>query len=231
MLSNPLFGIIISLLAFNIGLYIYKKTKLAILNPILISISIIVVILLRFNIPLEIYNNGGKLISFFLGPATVVLAIPMYKQLPALKSHMKAIIIGITTGVITSITAVALLSKLFDLEHRLKLSLIPKSITTPIGIAVSESLGGLTPIAVIAIIITGIIGAVIAPLICKTFKIHHSVAKGIAIGTSSHAVGTSKALEMGETEGAMSSLSIALTGVITVLLAPLLINIFSLINL
>ncbi|QXM06594.1 LrgB family protein [Crassaminicella indica] len=231
MLDNPLFGIIVSLLSFNIGLYIYKKTKLAILNPILISIFIIITILLYFNIPLEVYNKGGNLISFFLGPATVVLAIPMYKQVPALRSHMTAIIIGITTGVITSITVVALLAKLFDLENRLKLSLIPKSITTPIGIAVSNSLGGLTSIAVIAIIITGIIGAVIAPLICKALKINHSVAKGIAIGTASHAVGTSKAFEMGETEGAMSSLSIALAGIITVLLAPLLINLFSLINL
>lgn len=230
-LDNVLFGIIISLLAFNIGLCIYKKTKLSVFNPILISIFIIVFILLHFHIPLETYNHGGKIISFFLGPATVVLAIPMYKQLPQLKSHAKAISIGIITGVITSITVVFLLSKVFRLKDSLQLSLIPKSITTPIGIAVSESIGGITPITVISIIITGIIGAIIAPFVCKIFKINHKVAKGIAIGTASHAVGTSKALEMGETEGAMSSLSIALAGFITVLFAPLFVHLFYLINL
>ncbi|TCO74759.1 LrgB family protein [Marinisporobacter balticus] len=224
LLDNALFGIIISLLAFNFGLFIYKKTKLSVFNPILISIFIIVFILLHFDIPLETYDKGGKIISFFLGPATVVLAIPMYKQLPQLKNHAKAISIGIITGVITSITVVFLLSKIFRLTDSLLRSLIPKSITTPIGIAVSESVGGIPPITVICIIITGILGAIIAPFVCKTFKIHHKVAKGIAIGTASHAVGTSKALEMGETEGAMSSLSIALTGFITVLFAPLFVH-------
>nr|WP_129600528.1 LrgB family protein [Anaerophilus nitritogenes] len=231
MLNHHFFGIIISLITFNIGLFIYKKTKLPILNPILISILLIVGILLNFEIPLESYDKGGRLISFFLGPATVVLAIPMYKQLPVLKKHIKAILIGISGGVITSISVVIALAKAFELDHTLKLSLIPKSITTPIGIAISESLGGISSIAVIAIIITGILGAIMAPFICKIFKIHHSVAKGIAIGTSSHAVGTSKALEMGETEGAMSSLSIALAGVITVFLAPLFVRIFSYFNL
>nr|WP_330375364.1 LrgB family protein [Inediibacterium massiliense] len=226
-MDNYFFGILISLITFNIGLFIYKKTKLPILNPILISILLTVGVLLNFEIPLETYNKGGKIISFFLGPATIVLAVPMYKQLPALKRHMKAILIGISGGVITSISVVILLAKVFQLDHSLKLSLVPKSITTPIGIAISESLGGMGSIAVIAIIITGILGAIMAPFICKIFRIHHSVAKGIAIGTSSHAVGTSKALEMGETEGAMSSLSIALAGLITVFLAPLFVRIFS----
>lgn len=191
----------------------------------------IIFILLRFHIPLASYHQGGKIISFFLGPATVILAIPMYKQLPTLKNHMKAILIGITTGVITSITVVHLLAKFAGLDTKLILSLLPKSITTPIGIAVSESVGGMISITVMAIIVTGIFGAMIAPSVCKLFRIHHPVAKGIAIGTASHAVGTSKALEMGETEGAMSSLSIALAGVITVLLVPLFTYLLALIGL
>ncbi|WZL72283.1 LrgB family protein [Clostridiaceae bacterium 35-E11] len=220
-LNHPLFGILFSLLAFNIGLFVYKKTKLPLFSPILISILMIIFILLHFHIPLAFYHKGGKMISFFLGPATVILAIPMYKQLPTLKNHMKAIFIGIITGVLTSITIVHLLAKFMGLDARLTLSLLPKSITTPIGIAVSESLGGMTSITVMAIIVTGIFGAMIAPSVCRIFRIRHSVAKGIAIGTASHAVGTSKALEMGETEGAMSSLSIALAGVATVLIVPL----------
>lgn len=223
-LNTPLFGVIISIMAFEIGLYIYRKTKIAIFNPLLISIPLIVIFLLKFNISLEVYNKGGGLISFFLGPATVILAVPLYKQFKIFKANALPIIVGITIGSITAIVSVSFLSKLFGLSDNISRSLIPKSITTPIGIEVSQQIGGIPSITVTAIIITGILGAVIGPVIFKIFRIKDKVAVGVALGTAAHAIGTSKAIEIGETEGAMSGLAIGIAGLITVILVPLLIG-------
>lgn len=220
-IDTPNFGILISVIMFEIGLYINKKTKIPLFHPLLISIGLIIITLLVFDIPLESYEKGGNMISFFLGPATVILAVPLYKQINLLKEHTMPILIGILAGVITSVISVIGLTKLFGYEEDMIYSMIPKSITTPIGIEVSDTIGGIPSITVVAIIVTGIVGAVIAPFICKLFKIKNNVAIGIAIGTSSHAVGTSKAMEMGETEGAMSGLAIGLAGLLTALLVPI----------
>ncbi|WP_432403531.1 LrgB family protein [Wukongibacter sp. M2B1] len=220
-LNTPLFGVIISIVAFEIGLYIYRKTKIAVFNPLLISIGLIVTFLLKFNISLDTYNSGGSLISFFLGPATVILAVPLYKQFKIFKDNVVPIIIGITMGTITAIVSVPLLAKLFGLSEDISKSLIPKSITTPIGIEVSKQVGGIPAVTVVAIIITGILGAIIAPVIFKIFKVKDKVAVGISLGTGAHAIGTSKAIEIGETEGAMSGLAIGIAGLITVILVPL----------
>ena len=219
--ENTLFGIIISLLAFEAGLFIYKKTKFPLFNPLLIAIALVIGFLLIFNIDVDIYNKGGQFINMFLGPATVVLAVPLYKQLHLLKKHLLPILIGILLGSSIGISAVILLANIFGLEKVLTISLLSKSVTTPIGIEITNQLGGLAPVTVLAIIISGILGSILGPILCKKFKIHDKVAIGIAIGTASHAVGTSKALELGETEGAMSSLSIGITGIMTVFLAPL----------
>ncbi|SHG92012.1 LrgB family protein [Tepidibacter thalassicus] len=226
LINTPLFGILISIIAFEFGIFINKKTKLAIFNPLLISILTIIIFLLKFNINLSVYNKGANFISFFLSPATVILAVPLYKQLNILKSNLIPILIGISIGCITAIISVSFLIKLFNISNDIGLSLIPKSITTPIGIEVSRQIGGIPSITVVAIIITGILGAIIAPVVCKIFKIKNKIAVGIAIGTSSHALGTTKAMEIGEIEGAMSSLSIGIAGLITVFLAPALIKIF-----
>lgn len=222
LLDTPLFGVIISIIAFEIGLYVNRKTKLSLLNPLLVSILLIVVFLLKFDISLETYNKGGDLISFFLGPATVILAVPLYKQFQLLKENAVPILIGITAGCATAIISVLVLVDLFNLNGPIGISILPKSITTPIGIEVSKQIGGIPAVTVTAIIITGIVGTVIAPIVLKIFKIEDKVAAGIAIGTSSHALGTTKAVELGETQGAMSSLAIGVAGLITVLLAPLL---------
>jgi predicted murein hydrolase (TIGR00659 family) len=224
-INTPIFGILITIIAFEIGLFINKKTKVSIFNPLLISILIIITFLLKFNIDLDIYNKGANFISFFLGPATVILAVPLYKQLDLLKSNLISIVVGICVGCITAVVSVLYLIKLFNLTNSVGLSLVPKSITTPIGIEVSNNIGGIPSITVVAIIITGILGAVMGPFICKLFRIKDKIAVGIAIGTSSHALGTTKAIELGETQGAMSSLSIGIAGLITVFLAPLLIKI------
>lgn len=226
--SNILFGIVLSLLSFEIGLLIYKKTKMPIFNPLLIAIAIIIAVLVIFNIDFNSYNNGGQFINMFLGPATVVLAVPLYKQFHLLKENFVPIIIGIFVGCLVGIFSVIALCISFGIENVLTKSLLAKSVTTPIGIEITNQLGGLVPVTVLAIILSGIIGAVAGPTLCKLFKIKNELAIGIAIGTASHAVGTTKALELGETQGAMSSLSIGIAGIMTVFLAPICFNFITL---
>lgn len=219
--NNILFGIVLSLLAFEIGLYIYRKTKIPVFNPLLISICIVIIFLLAFNVDFETYNEGAKFINMFLGPSTVILAVPLYKQIELLKKHATSIIIGVLLGSLLGIFSVIGLSYIMGLDASLIKSLLPKSVTTPIGIELSNQLGGIVPITVLAIIISGITGAVLGPIICKLFKINDRVAIGVALGTAAHAVGTTKALELGETEGAMSGLSIGIAGIMTVFIAPI----------
>lgn len=224
-ISNSLFfGVGISLLGYEIGLLLKKKWKLAIFNPLLISILFVIGILSIFEIRYETYEEGAKYLSYLLTPATVCLAIPLYEQMELLKQHKKAIFIGIISGVLTSLVSVLLLCALFQFTHEQYVTLLPKSITTAIGMGVSKELGGIVTITVAVIIITGVLGNMIAETVCKVFRITHPVAKGIAIGTSAHAVGTAKALEMGEIEGAMSSLSIAVSGLLTVIGASIFTN-------
>jgi len=225
-LSSPLFGVMISLIAFEIGLLINKKTRKSFLNPLLIAIIIVILALKIFDISLQDYNKGGQIISFLLGPATVALAVPLYKNFTVLKKNALPIIAGIFSGSVVSITSIILLSKAFGLEAVLALSLVPKSVTTPIGIEVSKQLGGVPEITVAAIIITGITGAIMAQVVFSALKIKDKVAIGIAIGTSAHAVGTAKAIEMGEIEGGMSGLAIGVAGLITVIIAPIIVKVF-----
>ncbi|WP_297487175.1 LrgB family protein [uncultured Cetobacterium sp.] len=222
--NNPFFGLFISLIAFKIGKDVFNKFKLPIFNPILIAIIIIFIVMEAFNVPTSYYNKGGSILGFFIAPATVCLAIPLYKELDTLKKHYKIIITGALIGSITAMSSVIILGKILGIQDIILLSFVPKSITTPIGIDVSKLLGGIPAITVFAIMVTGITGNIFAPLMLKLFRIESAVAKGLGIGISSHAVGTSKAIEMGETEGAMSALSIVIAGVITIFLAPLLVQ-------
>lgn len=215
------FGIALTFFTFIIGLKIKARFKLAILNPILISFLLVALVLIIFEIDYESYNNGGKYISFLLTPATVSLAIPLYQQLGLLKKNIKAVLIAIGVGVITSLFSILLFSTLLKIDRVTYISLLPKSITTAIGIGISEELGGIPTITIISILITGITGNIIGEYICKMFKIKNPISVGLAIGTSAHAVGTSKALELGEVEGAMSSLSIAIAGLLTVVIGPI----------
>lgn len=225
-ISSPVFGVLISLAAYEIGVYIKDKIKLSIFNPLLIAIIILIVFLTKFNIKYDDYNNGGQVISFFLAPATVTLALPFYKKFSLFKKNALPILIGILSGSIAGIFCVIVLSRLFRLSNVLTVSLIPKSITTPIGMALSKQMGGMPSITVVAIIITGILGSIIGPFLYKILKFKDKVAMGIAMGACSHAVGTAKAMEIGEVEGAMSSLTMAISGILTVVLAPILWRIF-----
>lgn len=216
-LSNSVFfGAVISLFAYELGLILKKKFKRAVFNPLLIAIICVMGILIIFKIDYNDYNQGAKYISFLLTPATVCLAVPLYQQMELLKKNFRAVAVGILSGVITSMVSVLVLCKLFKLSHEQYVTLLPKSITTAIGMGVSEELGGIVTITVAVIIITGILGNVIAEFVFKIFCIKEPIARGLALGTASHAIGTAKAMELGEIEGAMSSLAIAVAGLLTV---------------
>ena len=214
--ASVFFGLFLSLLSYGAGVYLKRKFKLSIFNPLLISIILTILVLVIFRVDYEVYYDGAKYISYLLTPATVCLAIPLYEQLETLKKNWKAIIIGITSGVLASLVSILAMVVLFELSHEEYVTLLPKSITTAIGMDVSAELGGYVSITVAVIIITGVLGNVIGEAVLKLFRITDPVAKGIALGTASHAIGTSKAMELGEVEGALSSLSIVVAGIITV---------------
>ena len=209
--DSTFFCLAISLIGYEIGIILRQKTKLALCNPLLISIVFIIIILKVTNIKYEVYEDGSQLLNYLLTPSTVCLAIPLYQQMGLLKKNMKAILAGILSGVFTSLAGVWVFSTLFHLDKQIYATLLPKSITTAIGM-----LGGIVTITVAAIIITGIIGNMFGDVICRLCGIRHPIATGLAIGTATHAMGTAKAMEIGEIEGAMSSLSIAVAGLITV---------------
>lgn len=212
-------GVVVSLLTYEFGLWFKKKVKIAIFNPLLISVIAVMVFLVVFHIDYADYQEGAKYISYLLTPATVCLAVPLYEQFELLRKNLKAVIAGIISGVFTSMTCILVLALLFRFDHQQYVTLLPKSITTAIGMGVSEELGGYVTITVAVIIITGIFGYITADAVLKLFHIEEPIAKGIAIGSASHAVGTAKAMELGEIEGAMSSLSIAVSGILTVVAA------------
>lgn len=215
------FGITLSLVAYLVGTILHSRFKIFIFNPLLVSITISIITLYLLDIDYQSYNNGAKLLSDLLTPATVCLAIPLYEQIKPLKNNLTAIIIGIGSGVLSSAATILFLSLLFRLEHTQYVTLLPKSITTAIGIGLSQELGGYIAITVASIIITGLFGNIAGEALCRILRIKHPIAKGIAIGTSTHVMGTAKAMEIGEIEGAMSSLSVAVAGCMTVIVAIL----------
>lgn len=214
-------GIGATLIAYIIGLLLKKKFKLFIFNPLLVAIALCIALLAVTGIKYEDYNNGAQHISILLTPATVCLAIPLYEQLQLLRKNYVAILIGIASGVLTSGVTIFLMSLLFNLNHTQYVTLFPKSITTAIGIGLSQELDGYIAITVAAIMITGLFGNIAGDILCKILRIKNDVAQGIAVGTASHVMGTSKAMEMGAVQGAMSSLSVAVAGCMTVLSAIL----------
>ena len=224
LIESTFFGVMLSLAAYEIGLQMKKRFRIALFNPLLVAIVITIVVLIVCNVEYDIYYEGAKYISYLLTPATVSLAIPLYEQVTLLKGNWKAIVAGICSGVLTSGVSVLICCKIAGFSHEEYVTLLPKSITTAIGMDLSKELGGYATITVAVIIITGVFGNMIAETVCKVFRIEEPVARGIAIGTSSHAMGTTKAMEMGDIEGAMSSLSIAVAGLLTVVVASVFAN-------
>lgn len=214
--DSMFFGAALSIGTYILGVLIKRRWNFFLFNPLLLSITATISVLLILGIEYSEYNNSAKYITYLLTPATVALAIPLYEQISLLRKNLTAIIAGIASGVLTSSLSIFLMSLAFSLSHTQYVTLLPKSITTAIGISLSAELNGYIAITVSSIIITGLIGNIAGGLLCRLLRIKHPIAKGIAIGTSTHVMGTSKAMEIGEIEGAMSSLSIAVAGCMTV---------------
>ncbi|MDD7306513.1 MAG: LrgB family protein [Peptoniphilaceae bacterium] len=220
MFDNQYFGIILTFAAYEIGKWINSKVKSPVSNPLLIGIILVVGFLKITGISFESYKLGGDFIAFFIAPATVAMVIDLYESLDVLKKNFVPVMLGIIIGSIASMLTVIIVTKFMKFDKQLVTSLVPESITTAIAVSLSEEYKGIAALTAITVVIRGVVGAVIAPTITKIFKIKDPVAQGVAIGTSSHAAGTSEARKMGKIQGAFSGLSIAVAGLVTVFLMP-----------
>ncbi len=220
-LSSPLFGIALSIVAFRIGMWVNKKLKTPLANPLIIAMLLVVGFLRAFGIPVEVYEEGSSFILMFLAPVTAVLALTIYRQRKTLMGSFLPVLLGTLAGAVAALATVRISCDLLGLDRTILASLLSKSVTTPVAIALTEQFGGIPALTIASTIITGLAGNLLAPVLPKVFGITDPVAHGVGIGACSHALGTSKALEIGEIEGAMSSISISLSAIWTVLLAPL----------
>lgn len=224
--TSAFFAVLLTIGAYQAGLLLQRKCKSSLCNPIVIAVIIVIILLKLLGIPSGVYRQGSQYLNYLLTPATICLAVPLYQQLSILKCHWLAIIAGIVAGCVTSIGSIIALAGLFGFDHPLYVSLLPKSVTTAMGLALSEQAGGIVAITTSAIIITGIFGSLIGLLLAKLLRISHPIARGVAFGTSAHVIGTSKAAEDSELAGAVSSLSLVVAGIITAVVFPLVISIY-----
>ncbi len=220
--ESTYFGVVVSLVAFEIGRFLQKRLKLPLFNPILIGIVLIIGLLLALGVEYDSYYDGAKIISYLLTPATICLAVPLYEQLALLRKNVGALAAGIVAGVLANFVTILVLAKLFGLDRFQFVTLLPKSITTAIGMDVSEALGGTVAVTVAAIIVTGTVGNMFAESLFRLIRVREPIAKGLALGTAAHAIGTAKAMEIGEVEGAMSSLALTVCGLLTAVAASFL---------
>ena len=216
-----LFPLVLTVGAYQIGLWCRKKWDHPLCNPILIAVLLVIGVLLLSGLPVETYQAGTSGIQWLLTPATVCLALPLYEHLKVLKKNLPAILTGVAAGTITSLAGIFLLCRLFGLDGQISVSLLPKSITTAMGIVLSGQNGGITSLSTTAIIVTGILGSLTGSTLCKLLKLRSPIAQGVAFGTASHVIGTSKASELGQLQGAVSSLSLTVAGILTAVLFPL----------
>ena len=225
LIENSVFlGVLITFATYILGAWLKSKFHSALCNPLIIAIVLIILFLIFSGVSYQSYANGAQYISYLLTPSTICLAVPLYQQMSLLKKNFKAVLAGIFAGVLSSMLCVFALALLFHFGHQDYVTFLPKSITTAIGIGVSEELGGYVSVTVVVIVVTGVLGNIFAEQALKLMHITDPIAKGIAIGSASHAVGTAKAMEMGPIEGAMSSLSIVVSGIVTVVVASLFAN-------
>jgi len=217
--SSPCFGIALTVLAYWLGLKIQKKTGLVILNNLLLGGIFIIAVLVVFDIPYDAYYEGGGMIHMFLGPATGCMALNIYRKRDLLKRYWLPVLVGCGVSVVASVGSVLLMCRLFGLDDVMAITLLPKSVTTPIAVAISAKSGGIPSITSAMVVLTGILGNLMAPIFVKVFPTKDPMAAGLGIGACSHALGTAKALEIGETEGAMSGLAVGICGILTAVAA------------
>ncbi len=222
--NSVFFGVALSIAAFFVGEKLRQKWNTPLLNPLLIATVIIITILAVGKIDYEVYNRGAQYITFLLTPTTICLAVPLYRQLEVLKKNIAAIVISIFCGCVAHVLIVVAIAALFQMDNILTISILPKSVTTPIALGISNEIGGIQAVTVAGVCVAGILGSVIGPTVLKLCRIKEPVAQGLGLGAPSHAIGTSKAMELGETQGAMSSLAIVVTGILTVIIVPLVVE-------
>ena len=220
----PLFSLVLTIGAYQIGLLCQKKWKTPLCNPLLIGVALVVSVVLVTGFSVETYQAEMKIFSWLITPATVALAVPLYQQMQKLKKNLPAILAGVAAGAVTALASVFALCALFSLDKQTTVSLLPKSVTVAIGLALSRQNGGIEALTSLVIAFTGILGSVIGPMLCKLLRLKNPVAQGVAFGTSAHVIGTAKANELGCIQGAVSSLSLAVAGILTAILFPLIVS-------
>ena len=220
----PLFSLVLTIGAYQIGLLLQKKWKSPLCNPLLVGVVLVVGVVLLTGFSVETYQTEMKIFSWFITPATVALAVPLYQQMQKLKKNLPAILAGVAAGAITALGSVFALCVLFSLDKQTTISLLPKSVTVAIGLALSRQSGGIEALTSLVIAFTGILGSVIGPMLCKLLRLKNPISQGVAFGTSSHVIGTAKANELGSIQGAVSSLSLAVAGILTAILFPLVVS-------
>ena len=220
----PLFSLVLTIGAYQIGLFFQRKCKTPLCNPLLISVALVVGVLLVTGFSVETYQVDMKIFSWLITPATVALAVPLYQQMQKLKKNLPAILAGVAAGAITALASVFALCALFSLDKQTTISLLPKSVTVAIGLAISKQNGGIEALTSLVIGFTGILGSVIGSMLCKLLRLKNPIAQGVAFGTSAHVIGTAKASELGGIQGAVSSLSLAVAGILTAILFPLVVS-------
>lgn len=224
MINSPIFGIFLTVITFIIGYEIQTKLGLKFLSPMVTSSVLIIAVLLIFKIPYVNYKEGADILTFFVAPATVVLAIPLYKNLDIIKKYFIPIFLGCLIGISVGAITAIILCNIFEINREILLSMLPKSVTSAIGYEISKKIGAIIEISMVFIVICGIIGYSVGELIFKIFKIDDKIARGVALGSCSHVLGTAKAMELGEVEGSISTVSISISGVLAVILLPLILN-------
>lgn len=229
-INDPYFGLILTIFMFYISVMILKYVKIPFLNPLILTLIILITLLLITKIPYESYYKGGELLNLLITPATVALALPLYKTLDLLKKNFYVILISITVTSAIVCFSIVIMSNIFNLDNDILASIISKSITTAIAVEITNKLGGIISVTIISIIITGNLGMLVAPTVFKIFNINDELAQGIALGTSSHAMGTVKAMELGEIQGAMSGVAMSITGIIVVFIAPIFYKLYTIIQ-
>jgi len=217
--ASPFFGIALSIFCYWVGWKLQKKTGWAVFNPLLVGIILTIAVLLILDIPFDYYYQGGSAINLLLAPATACLGVSIYAQFDILKEHLLPIVVGCFCGAAAGVASVYGMCRLLKMDELLTTSLLAKSVTTPIAVSITDTLGGLSPITVMAVVISGIFGGIVAPAMIKLFRIKDPMVAGVSIGTCAHGGGTSRAVQLGEVQGAMSGLAIGVTGICTVIIS------------
>ena len=221
LVSNPIFGITLSISAYLFGFLIFRRFPHPITTPLLLATIFIIIFLKLSGISYNHYYIGGSYLNTLITPSTVALGIPLYRSFHLMKHHIKSILISILLACIVNTSFTALLAKFFGMKYFLAISLFPKSVTTAMAVGIVDKMGGITTITLAVVVITGILTSVIGPVFLKLLKIEDPVAVGLALGGTGHAIGTGNALKYGHVEGAMAGLAIGVTGITYVLISPI----------